>query len=452
MTEIPAGRILISDSPGERRAAVLDADDVLRLVIHARLGMAEAGSLHLGRVTGRLPSGGAAFVDIGSGVPGFLNAGDYPGGLPAEGATVVVQVAAEARRGKGARLTAKVSFTDDCLAYTPQRPGANVSSKLPAETRARLHGLLAALLRPGEGAVVRTGATADGLPASLAAHRAAWQVVQARAAGAMAPLRLSPPPDVLAAALDTCPAPAEIVFDHRLALTAARAGHPALAAVMTAEERDLFAHEGIDEAIEAALLPEVPLPGGARLIIEPTAALVAVDVDAGPLSPAEANAAAAAALVGQLDLRGLAGQIVCDFVPDPRDKGRRHLLETLRRRLAAAVLPTHLAGVSPLGLVELRRDRGPVPLADLLGDGHGGLSAATIALAALRRAVWQGRAQPAGGPLALEAPVAVVTALRGPLAPALAEAEARLCRPLRLIDRPDLPPERVEVVSLPPSR
>lgn len=439
MTMAEPHRILVSDGPGERRAALLDAQDRVVAVWHGRLGMAEAGSQHLGRVTGRLPDGSAAFVDIGAGVPGFLNAGDVRGPLPPEGAAVIVQVAAEARREKGARLTAKVSLTDAVLAYTPQRPGASVSSKLPADDRARLKDLLAGLLEPGEGAVARTEATAAALPASLEAHRTAWRAVVAKAEAGKPPLRLSPPPDVLAEALAACPQPDEIVFDTLAALPAAKRAHPLLADRMRAESRDLFAEEGVDEAVEAALAPEVALPCGGRLIIEPTAALVAVDVDAGPAAAAVANAEAAAELARQLDLRGLAGQIVCDFVPDARDKGRRALLADLRRLLAAATAPTHVAGVSPLGLVELRRDRGRTPLADLLCDGSGRLSAATVAVAALRRLVREGSGR-------MEAAPEVIDALRGPLAPALAEAEARLHRPVALQARPEYPRERVEII------
>lgn len=432
-------RILVSDSPGEGRAAVLDADDGVIAVWHARIGMAEAGSIHLGRVTGRLPDGSAAFIDIGSGVAGFLNATDVRGPLPPEGAAVVVQVAAEARREKGPRLTAKVSLTDAVLAYTPQRPGASVSSRLPAEERTRLKAVLASLLEPGEGAVVRTGATADLLPESIARHRAAWRAMLAAAHDRAPPLRLSPPPDVLAAALALCPDPREIVFDHAPALGAARRAHPALGPRLRVETRDLFAEEGVDEAVEAALAPEVRLRCGGRLVIEPTAALVAVDVDAGPAPPAVANAEAAAELARQLDLRGLAGQIVCDFVPDSRDRGRRALLTVLRQALAGAAATTHVAGVSPLGLVELRRDRGRTPLADLLCDGSGRLSPQTVALAGLRRLVLANVA-------VLEASPEVVEAARTSLAPALAEAEARLHRAVVLRARPEYPRERVEIV------
>ncbi|SOE01406.1 ribonuclease E/G [Caenispirillum bisanense] len=441
---LPPCRILVSDSPGERRAAVLDGAERVVAVFHARTGDAEVGSLHLGRVTGRLPDGRAAFVDIGGdGPPGFLNATDVRGGLPAEGAAVIVQVTAEARREKGPRLTAKLSFTDSVLAYTPHRPGVSVSSKLPADLRDILRIALSALLDPGEGAVVRTGATGPELPASLDAHRAAWKAAQAAAETGRPPLRLSPPADGLADALALCPDPEEIVFDHAPALTAARRAHAALAGRMRAEGRDLFAQEGVDEAIEQALQPVVPLPCGGRLVIEPTAALVAVDVDAGPAAPAVANTEAMAELVRQLDLRGLAGMIVCDVVPDQADRSRRGLLEDLRLRLAGTAVPTHIAGVSRLGLVELRRDRGRAPLAERLGDGSGRLSDASLALAALRRAVWQAAAEPGGGPLVLTLAPAVAEAAR----PFLAEAEARLHRPVVLDPRPDCPRKRVEIAS-----
>ena len=71
------------------------------------------------------------------------------------------------------------------------------------------------------------------------------------------------------------------------------------------------------EAIEALLAPRIALTGGGHMMIEPTRALVAVDVNTGPdTSPAaslKANIAAARDLPRQLRLRGLGGQVVVDF-------------------------------------------------------------------------------------------------------------------------------------------
>jgi Rne/Rng family ribonuclease len=129
-----------------------------------------------------------------------------------------------------------------------------------------------------------------------------------------------------------------------------------------------FERHGVWEAVEALHSPVVALPGGGRLAIEPTRALVAVDVDTGAdLSPAaalKANLAAARELPRQLRLRGLGGQVVVDFAPLPKaERGR--IADALKAALARDGIETTLVGWTPLGHLELARRRSRRPL-DLL--------------------------------------------------------------------------------------
>ena len=107
------------------------------------------------------------------------------------------------------------------------------------------------------------------------------------------------------------------------------------------------------------------------MMIEPTRALIAIDVNTGPdTSPAaslKANIAAARDLPRQLRLRGLGGQIVIDFAPMPK-KDRAALEQQLRSAFKGEAAETSLAGWTPLGNFELQRKRDRVPLADLLKD------------------------------------------------------------------------------------
>ena len=70
-----------------------------------------------------------------------------------------------------------------------------------------------------------------------------------------------------------------------------------------------------------ALGREVPLPGGGRLLIEPTAACVAIDVDGGGRAPLDVDLAAAAEIARQVRLRNLGGTIIVDFVDLPSQPG-----------------------------------------------------------------------------------------------------------------------------------
>ena len=104
------------------------------------------------------------------------------------------------------------------------------------------------------------------------------------------------------------------------------------------------------------------------MMIEPTRALVAVDVNTGPdTSPAaalKANVAAARDLPRQLRLRGLGGQVVVDFAPMP--KRDRHILDQVLKAAFKTDGESNLAGWTTLGLYELTRKRDRLPLSELL--------------------------------------------------------------------------------------
>ncbi|NCO17611.1 MAG: ribonuclease G, partial [Alphaproteobacteria bacterium] len=136
-----------------------------------------------------------------------------------------------------------------------------------------------------------------------------------------------------------------------------------------ADAEGAFAAHGVAEMVDAVLVPAVALPGGGHMMIEPTRALVAVDVNTGPdTSPAaalKANIAAARDLPRQLRLRGLGGQVVVDFAPMSK-RDRAVLDQVLRAAFKGESAETSLAGWTPLGLFELVRKRDRLPLAEVL--------------------------------------------------------------------------------------
>ena len=129
-----------------------------------------------------------------------------------------------------------------------------------------------------------------------------------------------------------------------------------------------FAAHGVMEEIERLLVPRVDLPGEGHMVIEPTRALVAVDVNTGadtsPAAALKANVAAARDLPRQLRLRGLGGQVVIDFAPMP--KRDRHILDQVMKAAFKGDGEAHLAGWTGLGLYEMTRRRDRLALKDLL--------------------------------------------------------------------------------------
>lgn len=226
------------------------------------------------------------------------------------------------------------------------------------------------------------------------------------------------------------------------------------AAVVAALGRDrarLVQGRAFDEATESAFAelaePVVELPGGLRLHIHPTPALVAIDVDGGraaglgdAAAPARVNEAAAVEVARQIRLRNLSGAIVVDFAGLPIRK-RPTVLPPLEKALAGDPLEPALMGVTRMGLVEIMRRRVHPPWHEVLGTPP---SPATRLLAALRAMARDAAARPQVALALVAAPEVAEAATRLPLA--LAEYRAATGRPLALRPDPALRPgqERIE--------
>jgi ribonuclease G len=298
------------------------------------------GAIHRA-VAGRPMKGlGGVIVDLG-GASGFLR-GSNP---PPPGRPLLVQVSGWAEPGKAPPVSLRLSLKGRTAILTPEVPGVNLArghrdhARGPALLRLAEAAMIGA--EPALGLILRSAAFTAGedeIAAEIAALRDEWEAL---------------PPGSAPGALRAAPgAAAEARRDWREGGVAISEGATALA------------DAGIWEEVDALRRPEVPL-GLGWMSIEPTRALVAIDVNTGgDLSPAAAlkiNLAAAADLPRQLRLRGLGGQIAVDFAPLARaDRAR------IERALILALRPdgidTTLAGWTPLGHLELRRKRSRRPL------------------------------------------------------------------------------------------
>jgi Ribonuclease G/E len=286
---------------------------------------------------------GGVIVDLGAGTSGFLR-GPHP---PASGRPLLVQVTGWAEPGKAPPVTARLLLKGRTAILTPDAPGRNVARSLrDADRRNALAGLAEAAMADadmGLGVILRTAA-ADAPDSEIAAEvadlRAEWEALAQPGRSSPGLVRQAPG------------AAAEALRDWRETGVAVRQATTALA------------DAGVWDEIEQLRRPTVPL-GQGSMIIEPTRALVAVDVNTGgDLSPAaglKANLAASAELPRQLRLRGLGGQITIDFAPLARADRPR-----VERALAAAlrndVIDTAIVGWTPLGHLELQRKRVRRPL------------------------------------------------------------------------------------------
>lgn len=343
------GRVVALGRIAGRGAAALIVDGRLEDLLIDPPDEAPPGPGAILRATADRPmkGQGGLFVKLPEGM-GFLRQG---AGVSA-GKPVLVQVTGPAEPGKALPVTTRLLFRSRYCILTPGAPGLNIARSVRDEAERERLGALAAEGMAGAdealGLILRSacaGAEAAEIADDLAETRALAEAVSADIQG---------PPELLVDAPDA-------------ALSAWRDwAEPAPDEVR--EDAAAFADLGVAELIDALLSPAVTLPGGGRMFIEPTRALVAVDVNTGPdASPAaslKANVAAARDLPRQLRLRGLGGQVVIDFAPMPK-RDRATLDQVLKAAFRHEGAETALAGWTPLGNYELQRKRDRWPLADL---------------------------------------------------------------------------------------
>ena len=285
----------------------------------------------------------------------FLKTPDGPAFLRqvkglSSGQAILVQVTGYAEDGKAIPVTQKVLFKSRYAIVTPDAPGRNISRSIrDDDVRDMLLGIVHEVMDEDDqmGLILRSscaegeaGEIAEDIHEMLTLTRS----VTADAEG-----------------------PAEKLIDGDAPHVEAWREWVDPAEVVTTEGS--FETHGVLDALEDLQGISAPLGAGASLYIEPTRALVAVDVNTGrdtsPAAGLKANMATAKELPRQLRLRGLGGQITIDAAPMPK-KDRRAFESTLRAAFRADSIDTTLVGWTPLGHYELQRKRARLPLSEVL--------------------------------------------------------------------------------------
>ncbi|KMK67767.1 ribonuclease E/G [Puniceibacterium sp. IMCC21224] len=282
----------------------------------------------------------------------FLNSPDGPCYLRqikglSPGQPLLVQVTGYAESGKAIPVTNRVLFKSRYAIVTPEAPGINISRSIrDEEVRVSLLEIAHEVMTGEAGLILRSscaGADPDEIAEDIGAMATLAAQVMADASGEAETLVEGDGPHALAWRDWTDPA--EVIT-----------------------ESGCFEHGGVLDAIEALRGAHVPL-GEGSMYIEPTRALIAVDVNTGgdtsPAAGLKANMGAVRELPRQLRLRGLGGQITIDLAPTPK-KDRRQIETALRAAIKADQVETTLVGWTPMGNLELQRKRDRIPLSEVL--------------------------------------------------------------------------------------
>ena len=341
------GRVIVLDEIKGRKAAALVVDGQLQdLLIDPEDDTPLTGAIYRAVADRPMKGMGGMFVKLPGGTSGFLRQTD---GL-APGRRLLVQVTGPSEPGKALPVTSRLLFKGRLAIVTPGAPGLNISRRIKDEAlRDDLQALADAAMAgadPQIGLIVRSAAEA------AEAEDISSEIAELRTLSSAVMADLDGGPELLlegASAQDTAwrdwsdPAPDELVEGG-------------------------FEDLGVLDLIEALRGPRVDL-GSGHMMIEPTRALVAVDVNTGtdtsPAASLKVNIAAARDLPRQLRLRGLGGQVVVDFAPMPK-KDRAILDQVIKAAFKTEGGESNLAGWTVLGLYELTRKRDRLPLAGLL--------------------------------------------------------------------------------------
>ncbi|MDH5760999.1 MAG: Rne/Rng family ribonuclease [Gemmatimonadota bacterium] len=399
----------MSATPEESWVALLEEEQLVEIMFDRPDQGRLVGDIYLGRVEAVLPGIQAAFVDIGTDKAGFLHVSDlnlddeelddedgngngggrgrrkskkYP---PIQdhlkkGQELLVQVTKEPISTKGPRLTAQVSLPGRFLVYMPYSSHVGVSRKIDGrDQRAKLRKMAKAIL-PGDsgGMIVRTvgeEVTPERLEKEFKRLHAMWKKVQRRANSQKAPTLVHGEAKLISGVIrdlfsdkfDALRIDSKVIYNEIVQYV--KSVDPDLMdrVHFYDEPVPLFDKYGIEEDIQQAFSRKVGLKSGGYVIIEPTEALVSIDVNTGRFTgkgkkdPEETilrtNLDAAREIAKHVRLRDVGGIIVVDFIDMNSQENRDRVVHELRSHLGRDRARTKVFEVSSLGLVEMTRQR-----------------------------------------------------------------------------------------------
>ncbi len=339
------GRSIVLDHVAGREAAALLVDGVLSDLLVDDDTAPRPGAIFRAICDHPLKGQGGMMLRLPDGETAFLRRGS---GLR-PGQALLVQVTGYSEPGKAIPVTDRVLFKSRYAIVTPGKPGLNVSRAIQDDDRRdALKGVAIEVEDGAHGMILRSScatASDDDIQDDIIAMQDMAAAVLNDAEG------------------DTPEALTEGDGPHTLAWRE----WTAPASVET--EPGGFEQFGVMDQLDRLETLDIGLDGGS-MTVEPTRALVAVDVNSGndtsPAASLKCNLAACRALPRALRLRGLGGQICIDFVSISKAH-RKQVEQALRAAFKDDPIETSLVGWTAMGLFELQRKRERLPLKGVLG-------------------------------------------------------------------------------------
>jgi ribonuclease E len=386
-------KILINASdPGECRVATVKDGRLEEFRIESAAREITQGNIYKGTIARIEPSLQAVFVDYGAERHGFLQKHDIHedyyheengGGAPLtrlvkRGQGLLVQVVKEPIGNKGAMLTTLLSLPGRYMVLMPGHSVRGVSRKIEdEEERSRLKAIVNELEVPeGFGLIVRTAGT--GCSKTLIARdlkdlMRLWNSIKARVMPEKAPAMLYKEQALVLRSIRDSLSPdvTEILIDQPQVFQEAQELLKIFSSKNThilknyQGDKPLFSKFQLEDQIASIFESRVPLKSGGSIVIEPTEALVTIDVNSGKSTHEKSieqtafqtNLEAAEEIARQLRLRDLGGLIVIDFIDMKDAKHRGDVERTLKNHVKPDKARTKVGRISKFGLLEMSRQR-----------------------------------------------------------------------------------------------
>jgi ribonuclease E len=382
----------------ESRVAIVEDGTLEEFTIEVSTKEQIKGNIYNGVVVKVEPSLQAAFVDYGGKRHGFLPMGEihenwYVGEARSgdrerrpriqdvlkRNQKIPVQVTKEEMGNKGASLSTYISLPGRYLVLMPDAGSAGgISRKIEdEEERKKLKDIIAQLdLPPDLGVIVRTAGlnrNKTELQRDLTYLQRLWASILDKSQQSPAPALIYQEHDLVIRSIRDYFTPdiQEVLVDNREVYRRARDFFQAVMpryqgrVKLYRDKKPLFAKYQLEEQIEAIYSHKVELKSGGSIVIDPTEALVAIDVNSGRATKEKGieetafktNLEAAQEVARQLRLRDLGGLIVIDFIDMRNLKNIQEIEKALKQAVKRDKARTQVSRISQFGLLELSRQR-----------------------------------------------------------------------------------------------
>lgn len=402
--------LINAEEPEECRLALLEDGRLESIHVSTISRTQTKNNIYKARIVAIEPSLQAAFVDYGTEKNGFLPFSEihpeyYKQELSSEvrhmvethqwkrltitdvlerGQEVLAQVVKEEVGKKGANMTTYLSIPGRCVVLMPGSDSSGISRKISGEEkRSQLRGAMASIDLPeGIGWIVRTASVdinEEALSRDTRYLLKLWEDIKRKGQEMQGVgLVYEDQESVLRFLREHFdPSIQEILVDDRTALEQVKKFIELLPEKQRNVKvrlhqgaRPIFNQYSVEDQIESIYQPQVSLPSGGSIVISPTEALVAIDVNSGSTSKGknfeasifQANMEAATELARQLRLRDLGGLIVVDFI-DMRNKKHIQAVEKkVREAMKKDKAKVDFSRISKFGLLQISRQKLGAPI------------------------------------------------------------------------------------------